>query len=177
MVVRLTEPRVFPAGEIPAWLPQITTGALRYRLRSTEWAATVAVRPPNWTARRYGAAGTAQRVMVCAEHVLAWEGVADPPWSAIDAALGHVNDAPFLGRGPSVLLCVAAEVLPTFDPVAPTSRAVRWRCEYVFRQRAGGEAWYYEYSDDGGAWEMCYDLNSSFLYASSGFGALFVEGA
>jgi len=175
MPVRLVEPRTFPAGLIPSWLPQITTGQLRYRLRTLEEEQLVVLHPANWSPIRYNPVGSAQRKAFTLEHCITWDAVASPPWAAIRAALGRVNDNTFLGRPSCEILFATIDVLTTFDPLHPTLNSVRYRLDYAFRERPEAPSWYYEFGDDTGTWDLAYAHDSSPLYNSATLSSLFSQ--
>jgi hypothetical protein len=116
-------------------------------------------------------------------HHLTWHRVVSPPWAAIRAGVGTVNDAAFLGAAAGAVLFDGCATEPEFLRIGDLAQAeLASRIEYVFREKAvktGDGAivgWNHAYrslpADDPG-WDQLVDAAGNRPYRSSDFAALF----
>ncbi|HEY1065906.1 MAG TPA: hypothetical protein VGE52_07345 [Pirellulales bacterium] len=115
-------------------------------------------------------------VVPVAIHRLTWHKVSRPPWDAIRAATGRVNDSFFLGAAGETLLFEGMDADAEFevDPDEP----VTWRLTMTFRERAvkqGSSAfgWNHAYRESPAGWQRLKTSDGNALYSSADFAALF----
>jgi hypothetical protein len=120
------------------------------------------------------------------EHRLDWHRVTEPPWNAIRACIGTVNDAEFLGCVAGTLLLAGVTADAEFTSAGgQINRTRSWRIDYVFSEKAikTGDGcvvgWNHAYRslpvDDPG-WDELIDTNGNRPYASGDFSKLFQFG-
>ena len=121
------------------------------------------------------------------EHFVTWHRVADPPWSAIRACTGAVNNGLFLGAAAETVLFAGAKADRRFAGLDDQQQAVcGWRVTFVFREKTihalGGDrhgeavGWNHGYrvaTGTPGHWERLVDENGCTLYPAVDFAALF----
>ncbi|MCE5301847.1 MAG: hypothetical protein LLF97_01910 [Planctomycetaceae bacterium] len=119
------------------------------------------------------------------EHRLSWRRVVRPPWTAIRAAAGAVNDAEFLGAAAGSLMFDGAAAEHEFIRISDTDDVeFAWRLEYIFRERNARllipgvmAGWNHQYRPTpiGSAnWDRLHSVaqDAHFLYRTCDFGAL-----
>ena len=129
------------------------------------------------------AAGTL-RIPV-AEHRLTWHRAVNPPWDAMRAATGTVNDAVFLGAPAGTLLFDGATAEREFLRISDLDEAdFAWRIELVFRERAAKilipevvAGWNHQYRaepTDAAGWDRLHSdaVSGHFVYRESDFNRL-----
>lgn len=103
---------------------------------------------------------------------LTWSRVARPPWSAIQNAMGKINDAPFCGYDTGHVLFLGARRRRSFQANADTL----WNLGMMFKARS--QPWNYAYRANPGelghvGWQEYLDLDGENVYASTDFTLLF----
>ena len=121
------------------------------------------------------------------EHHVIWHRVIDPPWNAIRACAGTVNDDDFMGAAAETVLFDGARASREFAGLGDLLQPqFGWRITYVFREKAikildgsDGQAtygWNHCYRDVPPAtacWDKLVDGNGNTLYKTADFNALF----
>jgi len=115
-------------------------------------------------------------------HRVTWHRVVNPPWAAIRACLGTVNDATFLGADPETVLFDGVTAEKQFLGVDELRQpGFGWQIGYVFREMAiktGGNiyGWNHRYrplpQQDPG-WDKLVDQHGNTLYRTADFNDLF----
>lgn len=114
------------------------------------------------------------------EHRLTWHQVITPPWSAIHATQGKVNQSEFLGCPAETLLFEGAEASKVFRAgVEDSVGDFAWQIDYVFRERSikhGGSTygWNHTYRGAPVGWARLTN-GSDYLYDTADFAPLFVS--
>ncbi|MEN6406837.1 MAG: hypothetical protein ABFC77_10225 [Thermoguttaceae bacterium] len=119
------------------------------------------------------------------EHRLTWRRVVRPPWTAIRAATGTVNDAKFLGAAAGTLMFDGAAAEHEFLRISDADDVeFAWRLEYIFRERTArllipgvAAGWNHQYRPTpiGSAnWDRLHSVAQSnhFIYRACDFGTL-----
>jgi hypothetical protein len=121
------------------------------------------------------------------EHFVTWHRVVSPPWSAIRACTGAVNDGLFLGASAETLLFAGAKADRRLAGLDDQQQALcGWRVTYLFREKTiqalGGSqqseavGWNHGYRVETGVaghWEKLIDQGGNTLYPAVDFGAMF----
>jgi len=121
------------------------------------------------------------------EHHVTWHRVLDPPWEAIRACAGAVNDADFMGAAAETVLCDGAKASREFTGLGSfLEPQFGWRITYVFREKAikgleDGDGpttygWNHSYRDlpaPRSCWDKLVDRNGNTLYKTADFNTLF----
>jgi hypothetical protein len=114
-----------------------------------------------------------QVLLPTGSYTLKWERVARPPWDAIRALRGKVNDAEFYGAAAGKLLFLGAKATRQFELLSEVNL---WTIEYAFAERS--HEWN-EFYKQGAGFTAIRDRDDNDLqpYAEGDFGGLFVFGA
>lgn len=121
------------------------------------------------------------------EHHLTWRRVLNPPWDAIRACAGAVNDADFMGAAAETVLFDGARTDREFTGMGDFLQPqFGWRVTYVFREKAikvlgGADAtqtygWNHCYRNvplGASAWDKLVDNDGNSLYGAVDFTTLF----
>jgi len=116
------------------------------------------------------------------EHHITWHRVINPPWDAIHACTGTVNNASFLGAPTETVLLDGATADKEFINVdSLNTPQFGWQIRYVFREKAiksGGNVfgWNHAYRSlpaDNPGWSKLVDAAGDGLYRTSDFTPLF----
>ncbi len=121
------------------------------------------------------------------EHHVTWHRVVDPPWDAIRACSGAVNNADFMGAAAETVLFDGAKASRQFTGLGDfLEPQFGWRITYVFREKAikildaGGDTavygWNHCYRDlpaPASCWDKLVDANGNTLYKTVDFTTLF----
>jgi hypothetical protein len=112
------------------------------------------------------------------EHHLTWHQVLNPPWDAIHALQGKVNDAEFLGCPAETVLFEGAEANKLFRAGFEEGPSpFTWQIHYVFRERSikqGGQVlgWNHFYRNSPAGWAALSD-GTHRLYEAADLAVLF----
>ena len=121
------------------------------------------------------------------EHHITWRRVLEPPWDAIRACAGAVNNDTFMGADAETVLFDGAKADREFTGLDLTQQAqFGWRVTYVFREKAikvldasdseTTYGWNHCYRDvpfPGSAWDKLVNQNGNSLYTAVDFSPLF----
>ena len=113
-------------------------------------------------------------------HYVTWSNVVTPPWEAISAQQGTVNNAVFLGCTVGTLLFEGAETNKLYrrgSGLEEGPSAFVWAIKYVLREKSvkfknAVYGWNDFYRIDNGTWETI-EQNGATLYGYSNFNSLF----
>ena len=125
------------------------------------------------------------------EHHVTWNRVSDPPWDAIRACVGAVNDSPLLGADAETVLFDGARAERQFTGVDGQQQPqFGWRITYVFREKTikvldedenqvslGWNHCYCVSAASGPQWDRIVDANGNTLYRTVDFSTLFQFGS
>jgi len=110
-------------------------------------------------------------LMPTGDYTLNWDRVANPPWAAIRALRGKVNDAPFYDAPVGKVLFLGARAERKFEFMRNASL---WTVEYAFAERA--ETWNSFFRAETNTWTDVVDGGGIPPYASGDFASLFQFG-
>ncbi|HZZ73623.1 MAG TPA: hypothetical protein VFE24_15325 [Pirellulales bacterium] len=151
-----------PDGTIVEYASDLAAEYLLRPGRTWRWRAT-----PDQTLPDDVAPGL---LVPCEDLHLRWSRVPLPPWTAIRAARGWVNDDDFLGNATGTVLFLGAHVRRDFQ-VIDTGL---WYLDLHFKVKEPG--WNYAFKADAG-WQIIEDQSSQTPYQEADFTALFAFGS